>query len=67
TKNFVVDHWSEHFDLPTLVKLQKRAYRRFYFRPNYILRNALKTRSWVEFKSKVGGALKLIHTNKRSA
>ena len=67
TKNFVVDHWSEHFDLPTLVKFQKRAYRRFYFRPNYILRNALKTRSWVEFKSKVGGALKLIHTNKRSA
>jgi len=27
----------------------------------------MKTRSWIEFKSKIGGALKLIHTNKRSA
>lgn len=67
TQNFIVDHWDEHLDLSTLVRLQKRAYRRFYFRPQYILRSAMKTRSWIEFKSKVGGALKLIHTNKRSA
>jgi anaerobic magnesium-protoporphyrin IX monomethyl ester cyclase len=67
TQNFVVDHWDEHLDLSTLVKLQKRAYRRFYFRPRYIFRSTLQTRSWIEFKSKVGGALKLIHTNKRSA
>ena len=67
TQNFIVDHWDEHLDLSTLVRLQKRAYRRFYFRPQYIFRSAMKTRSWIEFKSKIGGALKLIHTNKRSA
>ncbi|MBS29109.1 MAG: hypothetical protein CL566_09360 [Alphaproteobacteria bacterium] len=67
SKDFIVDHWDEHMDLATLVRLQKRAYRRFYFRPNYIMRSARQTRSWIEFKSKVNGALKLIYTNRRSA
>jgi anaerobic magnesium-protoporphyrin IX monomethyl ester cyclase len=65
TSGFIVDHWDEFMDLITLVKLQKQAYRRFYFRPNYIWRSVWKTHSLYEFQSKVKGALKLIQTNRR--
>ncbi|MBF0353660.1 MAG: B12-binding domain-containing radical SAM protein [Alphaproteobacteria bacterium] len=67
TPNFLVDHWEESFDLATLVKLQKSAYRRFYFRPRYILRSLLQTRSVYELGSKALGALKLLHLNRRTA
>jgi anaerobic magnesium-protoporphyrin IX monomethyl ester cyclase len=64
---FVVDHWDANMDLHTLVKLQKNAYRRFYFRPRYILRNVLQTRSPYEFMAKARGVFKLLHLNLRSA
>lgn len=67
TKGFIVDHWEEHFSLSTLVKLQKNAYRRFYFRPKYLIRSAINTRSYYELTSKIFGALKLLRTNVRSA
>ncbi len=67
TDDFIVDHWDEFMDLKTLVKQQKQAYRRFYFRPKYVLRNVLQTRSMVEFSSKVGGVMKLAGRNQRSA
>ena len=63
----IVDHWEEHVSLAELVKEQKRAYRKFYFRPKYILRSAIKTRSLYELTSKVSGAFKLLHTNRRAA
>ncbi len=69
-KGFIVDHWEENLDLETLVRLQKKAYRQFYFRPSYILQSILKTRSLYEFQAKFGGALKLLGTdnpNKRYA
>lgn len=66
TKDFLVDHWNEHMDLLTLVKLQRAAYRKFYFRPKYILRSAAKTRSLYELTSKFFGALKLLSSNERS-
>lgn len=56
---FVVDHWEEHLSLGELVKLQKKAYRRFYFRPAYIWRSLLETRSLYELMTKAKGALKL--------
>jgi radical SAM superfamily enzyme YgiQ (UPF0313 family) len=64
---FHVDHWTEHHDLATLTKLQKSAYRRFYFRPIYILRSILAVRSFYEFGAKAMGALKLLHLNRRTA
>ena len=67
TKNYVVDHWDEYMSLATLVRLQKEAYRKFYFRPRYILRSAAKTRSLFELGSKIGGALRLLKTNIRGA
>ena len=66
-KDFLVDHWNEHLDLASLIRLQKSAYRRFYFRPRYILRSALGTRSLYELSSKIHGALKLLRSNQRSA
>lgn len=66
SKGFVVDHWDEHLDLGTLVKIQKRAYRKFYFRPRYIMRSLVNTRSLYELSSKFFGALKLLHTNHRA-
>lgn len=63
TKDFIVDHWNEFMDLKTLVRLQKYAYRRFYFRPKYVMRSVIQTRTLVEFKSKVGGVMKLLGAN----
>jgi anaerobic magnesium-protoporphyrin IX monomethyl ester cyclase len=67
TKNFMVDHWTEHLTLQQLTTLQKEAYRRFYFRPSYILRSAMKTRSIYEFFSKAKGAVRLLPHNRRAA
>jgi anaerobic magnesium-protoporphyrin IX monomethyl ester cyclase len=67
TKGFVVDHWNEHLNHAALAKLQKWAYRRFYFRPRYIARSVIQTRSLHQLTSKVRGALKLIQTNIRTA
>ena len=60
SKDFKIDHWEEHLDLATQINLQKWAYRKFYFRPSYILRSVLKTRSLYEFKSKVKGVLSML-------
>ncbi|MBI5162485.1 MAG: cobalamin B12-binding domain-containing protein [Magnetospirillum sp.] len=64
---FKVDHWEEHLDLATLVKLQKGAYRSFYFRPRYILRSLMQTGSLYELAAKAKGALTLLNLNKRCA
>jgi radical SAM superfamily enzyme YgiQ (UPF0313 family) len=62
TKDFRVDHWEENISMENLVKLHKLAYKKFYFRPKYILRSALKTKSPFELISKFRGALKILKT-----
>lgn len=62
TKDFKVDHWEEFVPMEKLVKLHKQAYKKFYFRPKYIMRSAIKTRSPFEFISKFRGALKILRT-----
>lgn len=57
---FRMSHWEEHLSLATLTRLQAEAYRKFYFRPKYILRSILRTRSLYEFKTKAMAVLKLI-------
>jgi|ETNmetMinimDraft_13_1059891.scaffolds.fasta_scaffold04773_3 radical SAM superfamily enzyme YgiQ (UPF0313 family) len=57
---FTVDHWEEFLSLKELVDLQKQSYKRFYFRPSYIMKSILNTRSAYEFKSKVKGVFKLM-------
>ena len=57
---FQMSHWEEHLSLATLTRLQAEAYRAFYFRPKYILRSILRTRSLYEFTAKARAVLKLI-------
>ena len=67
TANFIVDHWEEFMPYATIAKLQKQSYRRFYFRPKYILRSLFRTGSFYEFAAKARGATKLLRTNRRTA
>ncbi len=60
TKDFYVDHWEEFMPTSELVKLHHLAYRKFYFRPSYILRSLLGIRSAYEIYAKVRGVLKLM-------
>jgi anaerobic magnesium-protoporphyrin IX monomethyl ester cyclase len=57
---FRVEHWTQYLSVSELVKLQKESYRRFYFRPKYILNSIRNTNTMHELKSKVGGVLKLL-------
>ena len=67
TPNFLVDHWDEHLDIHTMVNIQRKSYQRFYYRPKYIWRSLLKTRSFYELGSKISGAFRLLQTNERLA
>ncbi len=60
TKDFYVEHWTEHISDIELVRFHRQSYRRFYFRPRYILNSIFAVRSFHEFKSKATGALKLL-------
>lgn len=59
-KGFMVDHWEEFMSTSELVRIQKKSYNRFYFRPSYIWKSVRRTTSWYEFKAKAKGALKLL-------
>ncbi len=58
--DFRVEHWTQYISVNDLVRLQKESYRRFYFRPNYILKSIKNTKTWHQFKSKASGVFKLL-------
>lgn len=58
--DFRVEHWTQYLTVNELVKLQKESYRRFYFRPKYVLNSIKNTTTWHQFKSKASGVLKLL-------
>ncbi|MBF0357212.1 MAG: B12-binding domain-containing radical SAM protein [Magnetococcales bacterium] len=57
---FTVDHWEEFVSIEDQVKIQKKAYMKFYLRPKYILRSIFNTRSLYEFKAKAKGVLQIL-------
>lgn len=59
--DFRVDYWTESISAMDLVRIQRESYNRFYFRPKYIYNSIKNTKSWHEFKSKVGGVKKLLN------
>jgi radical SAM superfamily enzyme YgiQ (UPF0313 family) len=59
TPDFVPPHWDEFFTREELSELLIEGYRKFYIRPLYILKRAVKTRSLSEFKKKVRAGLKV--------
>lgn len=58
---FRVEHWTQFVSEQELIEIQKESYRRFYFRPKYILKSITRLSSTHELKSKIKGALKLIN------
>ena len=61
SSSFKVSHWTEFLSEKQLVKLHRQSYRMFYvYRPKYIFKSVINTRSIHEFKSKTDGFKKLI-------
>jgi len=58
--DFRVEHWTEFMSEDELIRIQRKSYRQFYFRPKYIWRSLLKTTTPYQFKSKVKGAMRLL-------
>lgn len=59
TTNFTIDHWEEFLSTGELVELQKKAYKKYYLRPSYILKNVSSLESMYEFTTKIKGFFKL--------
>lgn len=60
TNSFRVDHWEEFVSMEELVKIHREAYRKFYFRPRYVIKRLKKLSSLHELKSGISGVLKLL-------
>ena len=60
TKEFVPHFWEEHLTRPELEELLKLAYREFYMRPRYILRELFKVRSARELARKVRAGIRTL-------
>jgi radical SAM superfamily enzyme YgiQ (UPF0313 family) len=56
---FVPPSWEENFTSAQLHGIMRKAYRRFYFRPSYLLKRLLKVRSFHEFRKKARIGLEL--------
>lgn len=52
TKDFVPELWEENLSREELIELLKYAYKSFYRRPRYIIKETLEVKSFAEFKRK---------------
>ena len=59
TKDFVPELWEENLSREELIELLKYAYKSFYTRPRYIIKEMLEVRSLEEFKRKAKAGLKV--------
>jgi radical SAM superfamily enzyme YgiQ (UPF0313 family) len=60
TTNFTIDHWEEFLSTGELVELQKKAYKKYYLRPAYLLKSIFSIESFYELTTKIRGLLKLL-------
>jgi anaerobic magnesium-protoporphyrin IX monomethyl ester cyclase len=60
TEEFQPEYWQENLTASQLTELLKFAYKSFYTRPSYIIRELFKVRSISEFKRKVKAGLKVL-------
>jgi len=60
TPDFKVRYWDGMLTKEELQELCAKAYKRFYFRPSYIIRRLLTISSWHEFAVQFKGGLKLL-------
>ena len=59
-EEFKAQVWDEYFTREELRDLLNLAYRRFYWRPSFVLRNALQVRNLDDFKRKATAGLRLL-------
>ncbi len=59
TKDFMPSLWEENLLREDLTQLLKQAYKGFYIRPRYIVRELMKTRSILELRKKIKAGLRL--------
>lgn len=59
TKDFVPPLWEENMRREELIKMLEYAYKSFYIRPGYIIKEVLKVKSFREFKRKAKAGLKI--------
>ena len=59
TKDFVPPLWEENMTNEELIELLEYAYKNFYIRPRYVIKEVLKVRSFGEFGRKAKAGLKV--------
>ena len=60
SEEFKAQVWDEYFSREELRELLNLAYRRFYWRPSFVLRNAFQVRNLNDFKRKATAGLRLL-------
>ena len=60
TPDFQAKFWTQNLTEKELLKLSQKAYRSFYLRPSYIIKNLINLKSWYDFKNKAKTALNII-------
>jgi radical SAM superfamily enzyme YgiQ (UPF0313 family) len=60
TEDFELPFWEENFVADELRAWLVQAYKAFYLRPNYIMKNVARIRSWGEFKRKIKAGLSVV-------
>ena len=59
-ESFKAQVWDEHFTREELRELLEGAYRKFYWRPKFVLRNITQIRNSTDFKRKATAGLRLL-------
>ena len=65
TADFQPPYWEENLTRDELIDLIDLAYKKFYTRPRYVIRQVLKVRSWREFRRKAAAGLKVLRSGAR--
>ena len=58
--DFTPGNWTEHLSTEELNELLKHAYKSFYVRPGYIIKQLLKVKTFKELWNKIVGGLKVV-------
>ncbi len=60
SENFETPYWEENLPRKELIELINLAYKKFYVRPKYVIKSAMRVRSFEEFKRKAKAGLRVV-------